>query len=134
MEFCGGGALDSMYRALKKPLTEDQLAVILHESIAGLEYLHNTAGIIHRDIKAGNLLLTEDGCLKLGMNYIDLVENSILNLTLDYLYIKPTLEFPRDLSLWMDERELSLELRKSMNRGVLCWQSRNGLCLFIWCT
>ncbi|KAJ3071881.1 hypothetical protein HDU99_002321, partial [Rhizoclosmatium hyalinum] len=51
MEFCGGGALDSIYRAIKKPFTEDQIAAIIYESIVGLEYLHNQVALIHRDIK-----------------------------------------------------------------------------------
>ncbi|RKO96262.1 hypothetical protein CXG81DRAFT_6749, partial [Caulochytrium protostelioides] len=66
MEYCGGGALDSTYRAIKKPLTEDQIASILYESVQGLEYLHTKYGLIHRDIKAGNLLLTESGEVKLA--------------------------------------------------------------------
>ncbi|TPX37819.1 hypothetical protein SeLEV6574_g07856 [Synchytrium endobioticum] len=66
MEFCGGGALDSLYRALRKPLTEDQIATIMYESLKGLDYLHNHVALIHRDIKAGNLLLTEQGELKLA--------------------------------------------------------------------
>jgi len=70
MEFCGGGALDSIYRNLRKPLSEDQVGLILLESLKGLEYLHTKANLIHRDIKAGNLLLTENGDLKLGNNMI----------------------------------------------------------------
>lgn len=34
MDFCGGGGLDSMYRAMKKPFTEDQIACMLYDSIA----------------------------------------------------------------------------------------------------
>lgn len=66
MEYCGGGALDSAYRALKKQLTEEQVACILYDSVKGLDYIHNTPAIIHRDIKAGNLLLTADGHVKLA--------------------------------------------------------------------
>ncbi|KAJ3017614.1 UNVERIFIED_CONTAM: Mitogen-activated protein kinase kinase kinase kinase 4 [Siphonaria sp. JEL0065] len=54
------------YMAIKKPLTEDQIASIIYESVVGLEYLHNQVALIHRDIKAGNLLLTEQGELKLA--------------------------------------------------------------------
>lgn len=65
MELCGGGALDSIYRNLRKSLTEDQICSIMFEAIEGLDYIHKNA-IIHRDIKAGNLFLTEGGEVKLG--------------------------------------------------------------------
>ncbi|KAH6583017.1 hypothetical protein BASA61_008224 [Batrachochytrium salamandrivorans] len=66
MEYCGGGSLDAIYRSLKKPLTEDQIAAIIYESLVGLDYLHNKASLIHRDIKAGNVLLTDEGQVKLA--------------------------------------------------------------------
>ncbi|KAJ1562567.1 hypothetical protein HK096_007787, partial [Nowakowskiella sp. JEL0078] len=66
MELCTGGALDSVYRAIKKPLNEDQIASIIYESVKGLDYIHTKVALIHRDIKAGNLLLTENGELKIA--------------------------------------------------------------------
>lgn len=46
-------------------LTEDEIAAILHSTLKGLEYLHFMRKI-HRDIKAGNILLNAEGHAKLA--------------------------------------------------------------------
>uniref|UniRef100_A0A8C8DW28 non-specific serine/threonine protein kinase n=1 Tax=Oryzias sinensis TaxID=183150 RepID=A0A8C8DW28_9TELE len=49
----------------KKPLQEVEIAAITDGALQGLAYLHSH-NMIHRDIKAGNILLTEPGQVKLA--------------------------------------------------------------------
>ena len=65
IEFCGGGAVDSIMVDLEKPLTEPQIRCITFDTLKALEFLHQNK-VIHRDLKAGNVLLTLDGQVKLG--------------------------------------------------------------------
>uniref|UniRef100_A0A3Q0QWN2 Serine/threonine-protein kinase TAO3 n=1 Tax=Amphilophus citrinellus TaxID=61819 RepID=A0A3Q0QWN2_AMPCI len=48
-----------------KPLQEMEIAAITHGALLGLAYLHSH-NMIHRDVKAGNILLTELGQVKLA--------------------------------------------------------------------
>lgn len=66
LEYCGGGAVDGIMIELEKPLNEPQIAYITKYVCRALEYLHSCM-VIHRDLKAGNILLTSDGTVKLGM-------------------------------------------------------------------
>lgn len=54
---------------LEKPLTEAQIRYICHYMCKALVFLH-THRVIHRDLKAGNVLLTLSGGVKLGQYYI----------------------------------------------------------------
>lgn len=65
MEFCGGGSVSDMYNALQKHLEEPEICTIMYYSLKGLDYLHKDHKI-HRDIKGGNILLTEKGEVKLA--------------------------------------------------------------------
>lgn len=56
----------SISSVTQEPLTEDQIACVTRETLKGLKYLHGV-GIIHRDIKGANILLTNDGDIKLGI-------------------------------------------------------------------
>ncbi|XP_017108248.2 serine/threonine-protein kinase 10 isoform X1 [Drosophila bipectinata] len=65
IEYCDGGALDSIMVELEKPLTEPQIAYVCKHMTEGLTFLHRNK-VIHRDLKAGNVLLTMEGGVKLA--------------------------------------------------------------------
>ena len=65
MEFCGGGSISDILRSRKQTLKEESISVVLSDTLKGLEYLH-TQRKIHRDVKCGNILLTNDGLSKLA--------------------------------------------------------------------
>ncbi|CAF0893329.1 unnamed protein product [Adineta steineri] len=64
MEYCLGSAAD-IIEVHKKPLAEGEIATIVCDTLSALDYLHSMHRI-HRDIKAGNILLTEHAIVKLA--------------------------------------------------------------------
>ncbi|KAM9294168.1 mitogen-activated protein kinase kinase kinase kinase 5 [Gastrophryne carolinensis] len=64
MEYCGGGSLQDIYH-VTGPLSENQIAYMCRETLQGLAYLH-FKGKMHRDIKGANILLTDNGDVKLA--------------------------------------------------------------------
>ncbi|XP_066269571.1 serine/threonine-protein kinase 3-like [Branchiostoma lanceolatum] len=65
MEYCGAGSVSDIMKLRNKTLTEDEIAAITSMVLKGLEYLHFMRKI-HRDIKAGNILLNTEGDAKLA--------------------------------------------------------------------
>ncbi|KAK0044895.1 serine/threonine-protein kinase 3 isoform X2 [Biomphalaria pfeifferi] len=65
MEYCGAGSVSDIMRLRNKTLTEEEISTILFYTLKGLEYLHSRRKI-HRDIKAGNILLNTEGHAKLA--------------------------------------------------------------------
>jgi serine/threonine protein kinase len=69
LEHCGGGSISDIIMILKTTFTEQQIAAVMASCLKGLDYLHSNKKI-HRDIKAGNILLTENGDVKIGLSFL----------------------------------------------------------------
>mmetsp|Transcript_11467 Transcript_11467/g.33808 ORF Transcript_11467/g.33808 Transcript_11467/m.33808 type:complete len:782 (-) Transcript_11467:282-2627(-) len=70
MEFCEGGSMSDLIEAggglSAHAEGEEIIRAVCASIILGLEYLHGVVNICHRDIKCGNVLLTDDGHVKLA--------------------------------------------------------------------
>ena len=65
LEFCDGGSLLDIMRITNIFYNEKEIASIIKMVLKGLQFLHAQRKI-HRDIKAGNILLNDEGVAKLG--------------------------------------------------------------------
>jgi serine/threonine protein kinase len=63
MEYVPGGSIRSLLNRFGR-FTENMVKRYTHQILEGLAYLHEN-GIIHRDIKGANLLVDNDGTIKL---------------------------------------------------------------------
>jgi serine/threonine protein kinase len=67
MEYCEGGSMTDLIEANAGfTLPEDCIRAVCASIVLGLEYLHGVANVCHRDVKCGNVLLTDDGHVKLA--------------------------------------------------------------------
>lgn len=70
MEFCEGGSMSDLIEAGKGMhgfvMPEDCIRAACASIVLGLEYLHGKENVCHRDIKCGNVLLTNGGHVKLA--------------------------------------------------------------------
>ncbi|CAK5122027.1 unnamed protein product [Meloidogyne enterolobii] len=64
MEYCVGSAADIL-KVYKKPFLQVEIAAICQQTLQGIAYLHGIKRI-HRDVKAGNILMTDCGQVKLA--------------------------------------------------------------------
>lgn len=63
MEYMAGGSVMDLLKS--GPFNEDHLAIVLRETLKGLEFLH-AGNRMHRDVKAANILLSAEGNVKLA--------------------------------------------------------------------
>ena len=64
LEYCSLGSFRDIMETRDLPFTETQLKYICLSTLKGLVYLHSS-GIVHRDLKAANILLNENLVVKL---------------------------------------------------------------------
>lgn len=65
MEYCGGGSITDLSKKLQPRRLPDAIfAYVLHETLKAMQFLHKH-GIVHRDIKGQNILMTNEGSVRL---------------------------------------------------------------------
>lgn len=65
MEFCGAGSVADLMREGNRSLDEGEAAFVMRGLLKGLVFLKQSH-ILHRDIKSANILVTEEGLVKIS--------------------------------------------------------------------
>ncbi|OMJ94772.1 hypothetical protein SteCoe_1951 [Stentor coeruleus] len=77
----------------KCPMTEKEAKNYFYDLVLAIEYLHNTAYVVHRDIKPQNLLITKDNHIKIcdfgSAQFIDNLRDELNNSAGTYLFMPP---------------------------------------------
>ncbi len=76
MEFVEGHSLKERLDT-KEPVPLSETVRLMEQVLAGLQFSHDK-GVVHRDIKPGNVMLTKDGHVKLADFGIARIESSVM--------------------------------------------------------
>lgn len=68
MDYCGVGSIKDIMQTCKDTLNEQQATYVIQQTLKGLVYLHSQ-NILHLDVKSANILVNEEGAVKLGTLY-----------------------------------------------------------------
>ena len=80
MEYCEYGSIENIMETVGATLSERHISIIMKGILQALDYLHNTTKVLHRDLKAANILLTDDADVKvctLGVVSVSVVDNAL---------------------------------------------------------
>ncbi|KAL6933107.1 hypothetical protein ACO0R3_002203 [Hanseniaspora guilliermondii] len=92
LEYVAGGSVGSLIRMFGR-FDDELIRFLNHQVLQGLSYLHNQ-GILHRDMKADNLLLDLDGVCKISdfgisKRSTDIYSNSEMTMTGTIFWMAP---------------------------------------------
>jgi serine/threonine protein kinase len=66
MEYCARGSLRDLLDSRERVLSEDQISIVIRDLLKGLQLLQTRHRIVHRDIKAANILITADCSIRIA--------------------------------------------------------------------
>ncbi|KAH0794423.1 STE family protein kinase [Histomonas meleagridis] len=66
MDICECGSIRDLMNFTGKPLKREQVKIVIYDVIKALIYFHEEYKILHRDIKASNILLASNGEIKVS--------------------------------------------------------------------
>ncbi len=109
MSYCDQD-LASLLDNMQTPFSESQVKCLMMQVFKGLRYLHDNF-VVHRDLKVSNLLMNDDGCVK------------IADFGLARLYGLPSKPMtPKVVTLWYRSPELLLN-SKNQTTAVDMWSA-----------